>query len=154
MQQVLNGNTVEGIERLLVRLGSGDDVITNTNVTNNQIYGGNGNNTISLGAGENWVETGTGNDIVTIATSANWSTVTTGAGNDRLTGARGEYNGGEGIDTLVTNFSSLSTQGDSSYNNGLAYRDESNSLSISMSSSLEEVEALLNDMRRQWRDSD
>ncbi|MBR0669982.1 calcium-binding protein, partial [Neoroseomonas soli] len=58
-KRLANGVTVQGIERVLLQLGSGDDVITSGNL-NDVIYGGGGNDVIDVGSGLNAGYTGAG----------------------------------------------------------------------------------------------
>jgi hypothetical protein len=82
--QAVNGSTITAMERMLLRTGSGNDTISNTNVaTNDQIVTGAGNDTINAGAGGDRVDAGSGDDRIV-----------GGSGNDTLLG-------GTGTDTAV-----------------------------------------------------
>jgi VCBS repeat-containing protein len=147
-QTLYSGTKVQGIERVLLRLGAGNDVIKNTNATSDQIYADAGNDSISLGSGANFVDGGDGSDVIAVLDSSNWNTIQGGAGDDVLTGSRGSYDGGAGVDTLTANMSGLSSfygSGNSyAYNNGLYYRNAANAI-VSHGSSLETVETFQGD---------
>ena len=82
--QVVNGASVNSLERLLIAMGSGNDFIDNTlGGGNDYLDGGLGNDTINGGAGIDTINGGAGID-----------TLTGGLGNDSLTG-------GAGFDTAV-----------------------------------------------------
>ena len=63
-----NGWTVQGIHRLLARLGDGDNHIT-LNGGNNVIFGGAGNDTILSGGTNETLNGGTGNNLVSYVQS-------------------------------------------------------------------------------------
>ena len=61
--QTVNGDTIAGVERLLVNTGSGNDTVTNTAVaTDDYISTGGGNDWLDGGAGVDTLVGGTGND--------------------------------------------------------------------------------------------
>ncbi|MBQ0929479.1 beta strand repeat-containing protein [Ideonella alba] len=96
--QTVNGTSVSGFERLILRTGSGNDTIDNR---------GNGSSTDDLvtGAGNDWVAVDQG-------------TVDTGSGNDTITQAWGSVDGGADTDTLT--IGSLANS-DTGYTRLLAY---------------------------------
>jgi len=79
--QAVNGLSVSGFERLILRTGAGNDTIDNR---------GNGSSTDDL-------VTGAGNDWVAI----DQGTVNTGSGNDTITQSWGSVDGGADTDTLT-----------------------------------------------------
>ncbi|MBP7339723.1 Calx-beta domain-containing protein [Niveispirillum sp.] len=82
-QELPNGTSVRGVERLLLLTGSGNDVIRNAKVTaNDEIRTGAGNDTIEAGLGQDTVLAGDGNDLITAALST--ATIDGGAGTDTL----------------------------------------------------------------------
>ena len=67
--QVVNGNTLSDIERMLVTTGSGNDKIDNSytgNNTNDYIDTGTGNDTIKGGTGVDTLYGGSGDDVISI----------------------------------------------------------------------------------------
>ncbi len=89
-------------QELGVRSGAGNDVITaaaNVKV-NMDVYGGDGNDTITTGQGKDRVDGGAGDDI--IKTGAGRDDVFGGAGNDTIDAGSGHdvVYGGDGNDTL------------------------------------------------------
>jgi len=80
----LNGSTVSNVERLFVKTGSGDDVVSTGNY-DDAIYSGGGNDTISAGAGNDFVDAGAGDDAIsTVANSNENDAVSGGSGTDSL----------------------------------------------------------------------
>jgi len=77
---VVNGSVIKGIERLLLKTGSGDDIIDNRKsgvATNDEISTGIGNDTVYGGDGNDTIDGGEGNDTaVFFGDAADW-TVTT-----------------------------------------------------------------------------
>ena len=58
-------STIEGMERLLLRLSSGNDYINNMEFnTDNEIHGGAGNDMIGTGGGNDLLRGGTGHDVL------------------------------------------------------------------------------------------
>ncbi|WP_310448861.1 DUF4347 domain-containing protein, partial [Sulfuritalea sp.] len=82
--QSVNGVSVSGLERLLLTTGSGDDVLSNTNVSTNDVFiTGAGNDSINAGGGNDRIETNDGNDTINVGTGSD--TVDGGVGFDVLT---------------------------------------------------------------------
>lgn len=75
-----NGVTLSGMERLLLRTGTGHDRIDN--------FGGSGGDVIDSGAGDDTVVSGTGNDE--IRTASGNDSVRSGEGNDTILAAEGQ----------------------------------------------------------------
>jgi len=74
--QTVNGNTISGVERLLVTTGSGNDILSNTAVnTNDEFRTGAGDDTISPGGGYDTVDGGAGTDTLKIDYSGADNTV-------------------------------------------------------------------------------
>jgi len=93
---------------LIVDAGDGDDTIT-TGAGDDIVYGGNGNDTIRTGAGSDYVEAGNGDDVVDAGAGNDVvyggdgnDTLSGGAGNDYIEGGNGNdvLNGGTGQDML------------------------------------------------------
>jgi Ca2+-binding RTX toxin-like protein len=108
------GATIKNVERLLLSLGSGNDVVNNSAMnTNDEIYAGDGNNTITGGEGYDTIATGAGSDKITV--SGGSDSVSAGDGNDTITAvglaAGSTFNGEAGTDKLVMD---LDLSGDSS----------------------------------------
>ncbi len=84
---------------LIVDAGDGDDTIT-TGAGDDIVLGGDGNDTIKTGAGSDYIEAGNGNDIVD-GGAAN-DVIYGGDGNDTLSGGAGNdyIEGGNGNDVL------------------------------------------------------
>ncbi|KQW78798.1 beta strand repeat-containing protein [Brevundimonas sp. Root1279] len=116
VQALGNGSDVVGIERLYLTLGSGDDIVT-TRVGNandgigDNVWGGGGNDVITVGGGQDTVDGGDGEDILVV----DWSTETVGiqsfgglfrdgpSGNTTVTYANFEHlhvTGGSGADNI------------------------------------------------------
>ncbi|MDP8102103.1 hypothetical protein QJU37_10085, partial [Pasteurella atlantica] len=87
------GNSLKftNMERLLLKTGSGNDVIDNSkNSTNDYIDTGAGNDKINTGKGNDIIQAGTGNDEIIVST---------------LGDATNTLSGGAGIDTLHLDYS-------------------------------------------------
>ncbi|MBK8325761.1 MAG: hypothetical protein IPL02_01320 [Moraxellaceae bacterium] len=81
----VNSLTVEGVERLLLQTGSGDDLLDNTaNNTNDEILTGSGNDTVKAGGGNDRIETGAGDDLIILSGNSGDDTIDGGAGIDTL----------------------------------------------------------------------
>ncbi len=79
-----NGGSITNVERLLVKTGSGHDVIRAGDY-DDEIVAGAGNDVIEVGKGNNRVEGGAGNDtIAVVAQSGQLSQVDGGVGDDSL----------------------------------------------------------------------
>ncbi|MBQ0957783.1 hypothetical protein KAK06_02325 [Ideonella sp. 4Y11] len=113
--QTINGISVSGFERLILRTGSGDDTIDNR---------GNGSGTDDLvtGAGNDWValdqgtvDTGSGDDTISQA----WGSVDGGADSDTLH-MGGIYNSDTGVTRLLAYDASHTLVGDLSYTSSRA----------------------------------
>jgi len=87
--------TNEDIDAFLEELLAGNDIISGTDLTRNELYGGAGNDTITGNKGDDLLMGGMGNDILK-----------GGAGNDELYGDQGDDNldGGAGNDYLNGGF--------------------------------------------------
>ncbi|MBN8486676.1 MAG: hypothetical protein J0M20_02935 [Burkholderiales bacterium] len=110
LTQTVNGIQIAGMERLILRTGSGDDTIDNR---------GNGSSTDDLitGAGNDWValdqgtvDTGSGDDTITQA----WGSVDGGADSDMLH-MGGVYNSDTGVTRLLAYDDSNTLVGDLAY---------------------------------------
>jgi Ca2+-binding RTX toxin-like protein len=85
--QLVNGVTLQGMERLLLLTGSGNDVLANTLVaTNDDLRTGSGNDTVNPGQGDDRIDCGPGDDTVTMVGGYPFTTdlVLGGPGTDTL----------------------------------------------------------------------
>lgn len=96
-----NSVTFDGVERLTLLTGAGNDTIT-TSDGNSIVMSADGNDTITVGDGRNFISAGIGNDTVTTGDGGNKvdggagdNTITTGEGVDRV-------RTGGGNDTIMT----------------------------------------------------
>ncbi|PSF36662.1 hypothetical protein C7H19_13375 [Aphanothece hegewaldii CCALA 016] len=101
-----NSGKIQGIERLYLSTGAGDDTIVSaavgfSNYSANEIYSNEGNDSITTSAGDDFISSGAGNDSIT--TGAGDDDIYSGAGNDLIkTGAGNDgIIAGEGNDTLI-----------------------------------------------------
>ena len=85
---IYDGITVTSVERLLLQLGNGTNVIDNTAyTTDDYISTGSGNDTISLGNGSDYIDAGAGNDtanVVAVGGHHQSDTIYGGSGTDTL----------------------------------------------------------------------
>ena len=99
-EQTVNGVTVNSIERLLVKLGSGNDVLSVQTGGSHEIWSGAGNDQISINNGS--VYAGDGDDVIVNGSGL----VDAGSGNDIIRGMTyGTVDGGSGTDELVADLS-------------------------------------------------
>jgi len=85
--QTVNGVSVSGLERLLLVTGSGDDVLSNTNVSADDVFiTGAGNDTINSTGVASSIDAGSGRDTITVVLGTDGKvTVSGGTGSDTLT---------------------------------------------------------------------
>jgi Ca2+-binding RTX toxin-like protein len=96
----VNGGSISGIDRLLVKLGSGNDVLSVQTGGSHEIWSGAGNDQISINNGS--VYAGDGDDVIVNGSGL----VDAGAGNDIIRGVTGGFiDGGSGYDELVADLS-------------------------------------------------
>jgi Ca2+-binding RTX toxin-like protein len=103
------GATISNMERLMLATGSGNDMVTNTAFTTDDvILTGAGNDTINGGAGSDAIDSGAGNDIITLAPDST-SYIWAGTGDDTVNVfgqvRASQLNGGPGTDTLNVDIS-------------------------------------------------
>ena len=83
----LEDANIAGMERLLIKTGSGDDTIRNTKfATDDYLDTGSGNDTVEAGRGNDTILTGDGNDTIEegVLAISEWDVVDGGAGIDTL----------------------------------------------------------------------
>ncbi|WP_431024660.1 hypothetical protein [Halomonas sp. H5] len=80
----------EGVSRILVRGGEGDDLIDLSGVTSiaAEVYGGEGNDTIRLGGGDDLVYGGLGHDVIEVVEGGD-NIIIGGRGDDDIQGGSG-----------------------------------------------------------------
>ncbi|MBN8487026.1 MAG: hypothetical protein J0M20_04730 [Burkholderiales bacterium] len=102
--QLVNGNTISGVERLYIYLGSGaDSVSSSVNGADDRVWGEAGNDSLDGGSGEDQLDGGDGDDTLIGGIGNEGDSLYGGAGNDWMDGGSGfdALNGGEGQDTLL-----------------------------------------------------
>ncbi|WP_170155466.1 DUF4347 domain-containing protein, partial [Sulfurisoma sediminicola] len=145
--QTVNGNSVAGIERMVILTGSGNDSIDNTNgsvgTTPDEVVSGAGNDTISTGLGNDRIDGGDGNDTINAGSGSD--TIYGGSGDDTITLSASQYNefdvveGGTGTNKLTVDASSNQF---SVYWNGLTAANAVMA-SVDSTSTMASIQALL-----------
>jgi Ca2+-binding RTX toxin-like protein len=112
LNSTVGQDTIAGIENFILKgnfnavvTGGDEDNIFTTDAGDDVITGGGGNNTLNGGAGDDTLKGGAGDD--TLSAWIGNDKVYAGAGNDTIINTGGEdlFDGGEDIDTLVTDLS-------------------------------------------------
>ncbi|WP_306355540.1 DUF4347 domain-containing protein, partial [Phocoenobacter atlanticus] len=145
-----NALSIQNIERLLLKTGSGNDHIDNSiNNTNDHIDTGTGDDVITTGGGDDIINAGDGDDIISTS-SFGTNTIDAGTGNDVINLTFTKHNpashkvdGGTGTDTLTVNYSETSRY----YGHGLSYKfykDDNTNVLFKDNSAFEEINNVIN----------